>query len=73
MQDIRIVEEEHIRPVLFGDPIVSTVYRLVDWNTEESLSEKRFETLAKAEQAIQNILIPYWNRVLQGLVGTMPV
>lgn len=66
MKDIRIVGEEHIQPVLFGDPLVSIVYRLVDWDTEESLSEKRFETLAKAEQAIQNILIPYWNRMLQG-------
>ena len=57
--DIRLTEEYHVQPTLFGPPLVSVVYRLVDWDTEQPINEKRYTSLADAERAMCKILSPY--------------
>jgi hypothetical protein len=59
MTDIRIVEEYHVQPTLFGSPLVEIVYHLVDWNTEQPINEERYKSLADAERAICRIVAPH--------------
>ena len=61
--DIRITEEYHVQPTLFGPPLVSTVYRLVDWNTEQPVNEERHTSLADAERAMCKLLAPYLSQM----------
>ena len=61
--DIRIVEEYHVQPTLFGPPLVGIVYRLVDWNTEQPVNEERHNSLADAERALCTLLGPYLSQL----------
>jgi hypothetical protein len=60
---VRIVAQEHFQPTLFGPPIVSIEYMLVDWDTEQSVCDKRFKTLADAEKEICQLLAPVLSRM----------
>ena len=61
--DIRITEEYHVQPTLFGPSLVSTLYRLVDWETEQPVSEERHNSLADAERAMCKLLAPYLSQM----------
>lgn len=63
MKDIRIVTEYNVQPVLFGSPKVFETYRLVDWETDKPVNEKRYKSLPEAERAICELLFPYVNRM----------
>ena len=56
--DIRITEEYHVQPTLFGPPLVTVAYRLVDWKTEQPINEERHTSLADAERALCKLLAP---------------
>jgi hypothetical protein len=56
--DIRIVAQERVQPVLLGNPIISTVYTLVDWETEEPVTDETFDTLPAAEKRAYELALP---------------
>ncbi len=57
--DIRLTEEYHVQPTLFGPPLVTVAYRLVDWDTEQPINEERYNSLADAEREMCRVLSPY--------------
>jgi len=56
--DIRIVAQEHLQPVLFGNPIVTTYYTLVEWDSDERITDETFQTLPKAEKRAFELALP---------------
>jgi hypothetical protein len=70
MRDIRIVEERVVQPTLFGPPLLSTVYRLADWDTYEPLSLVRYPTIGEAEKAVRAQVLASFQTVIKiGEIG----
>jgi hypothetical protein len=65
MLDIRIVEVHHEQPMLFGAPLVITTYRLVDWETEQSVDTRHHDSMGAAERASYAVLRPYLSEVAE--------
>ena len=67
MMGIRIVERIHAQPTLFGMPILSTTYTLVDENEQSLLDEQgkpySLPSLAAAERKLCAILGPVLRRM----------
>lgn len=63
--DIRIVTEFNVQPVLFGPPKVFETYRLVDWNTDQPVNEKRYKSLPDAERAMCDLVYPHISRMAE--------
>lgn len=56
--DIRIVAQEHMQPTLFGNPIITTYYILVDWDTDQRINDESFDTLPAAEKRAFELALP---------------
>jgi|SRR6266581_4468878 len=63
--DIRIVEEVSEQPTLFGEVRREAAYALVDWETEQPGSGKRYTTMAEAERGAYTLLTPHLNKITQ--------
>ena len=63
--DIRIVEEVSEQPTLFGETRREAAYTLVDWETEQSVSSKRYTAMAEAERGAYTLLVPHLNTMAQ--------
>lgn len=66
--DIRIVEIIHTQPTLFGPPVLSSTYTLVDWCTDEPLHDEqgkpyRLASLPEAERTTYAVLAPVLRRI----------
>jgi hypothetical protein len=67
--DIRIVAQEDIQPTLFGDPIMTTYYTLVDWETEQRVNDETFDTLPKAEKRAFELAVPRLMQMIAEVVA----
>ncbi len=63
--DVRIVEEVSEQPTLFGGVRREAAYALVDWETEQSVSSKRYTTMAEAERGAYTLRAPHLNTMAQ--------
>jgi len=63
--DVRIVEEVSEQPTLFGGVRRGAAYALVDWETEQSVSSKRYTTMAEAERGVYTLLASHLNTMAQ--------
>lgn len=63
--DIRIVEEVSEQPTLFGEVRREAAYALVDWETEQPISSKRYTAMAEAERGAYTLLVPHLNTMAQ--------
>ena len=63
MLDIRIREQQHEQPVLFGPLLKITTYQLIDWETEQPVDTHHYETMGEAERATYNRLRPYLRQI----------
>ena len=67
MMDIRVVEQIHAQPTLFGMPVLSTTYTLVDEHEQPLLDEEgkpySLPSLAAAERKMCAILGPVLRRM----------
>ena len=62
---IRIVEEVSEQPTLFGEVRREAAYALVDWETEQPISSKRWSSLAGAERGAYTLLASHLNKMAQ--------
>jgi hypothetical protein len=68
--DIRIVEIAHEQPTLFGPPVVTCHYTLVDWHSDEPLQDEQgkpyhLASLPEAERATYAVLAPGLRRMAE--------